>query len=157
MKTTQQLVERLRSSGGKVTPQRLFLFRALEENKSHPTAEELYEAVRAELPTLSLGTVYKILGELVEIGEVRTLESGDGLTRYDPNTDPHEHLQCRRCGRLLDVNTDIVSVTAPIEVDGFLVTGHRVILEGFCSTCRRQPDESEGTLGIQEQSTIWPS
>jgi Fur family transcriptional regulator, peroxide stress response regulator len=136
VKTSQDLVTRLRAAGGKLTPQRLFLFRALEHAHSHPSAEDLYAEVRADLPTLSLGTVYKTLSELVDLGEVQTVETGDGRAHYDLNTEPHAHLHCRRCGRLDDASFDIVSVRAPSEVGGFLVTGQRVVLEGYCRNCR---------------------
>lgn len=136
MKTSADLIARLRAAGGKLTPQRLFLFRALEHADTHPTAEALYEEVRADLPTLSLGTVYKTLSELVELGEVQTVDTGDGPARYDPNTEPHAHLLCRRCGRLDDAAQEVVTVEAPAEVDGFLITGRRVVLEGYCGNCR---------------------
>lgn len=136
MKTSQDLIARLRAAGGKLTPQRLFLFRALEHAHSHPSAEDLYEEVRADLPTLSLGTVYKTLSELVGLGEVQTVETGDGRMHYDPNTEPHAHLHCRRCGRLDDVSLDVVTIAAPVEVGGFIITGQRVVLEGFCRNCR---------------------
>ncbi|HEV7216638.1 MAG TPA: Fur family transcriptional regulator [Chloroflexota bacterium] len=136
MKTSQDLIARLRSAGGKLTPQRLFLFRALEHAHSHPSAEDLYDKVRVDLPSLSLGTVYKTLAELVDLGEVQTVETGDGRTHYDPNMEPHAHLHCRRCGRLADVSLDVVNVEAPVEVDGFVITGQRLVLEGYCRTCR---------------------
>jgi len=135
VKTSQDLITRLRAAGGKLTPQRFFLFRALEHAQSHPSAEELYEEVRADLPSLSLGTVYKTLSELVELGELQTVETGDGRAHYDPNTEPHAHLHCRRCGRLEDASLDVVTVEAPTEVGGFLITGRRVVLEGYCRSC----------------------
>ena len=135
MKSAAQLVARLRAEGGKVTPQRLYLFRALEHAATHPTAEELYAAVRADLPTLSLGTVYKTLGELVELGEVQTVECRDGRARFDPNTEPHAHLICRGCGRIEDAAAEVVQVEAPADVGGFHVTGRRVVLEGYCRRC----------------------
>lgn len=136
MRSSEDLVVRLRAAGGKVTPQRLFLFRALEHADTHPTAEDLYEEVRADLPTLSLGTVYKTLSELVDLGEIETVETGDGRARFDPNTEPHAHLLCRGCNRLEDAAEDIVAIQAPAEIGGFLVTGRRVVLEGYCSQCR---------------------
>lgn len=136
MRSSEDLVVRLRAAGGKVTPQRLFLFRALEHADTHPTAEDLYEEVRADLPTLSLGTVYKTLSELVDLGEIQTVETGDGRARFDPNTEPHAHLLCRGCNRLEDAAEDIVAIQAPAEIGGFLVTGRRVVLEGYCSQCR---------------------
>ena len=131
MRSTEQLMSRLRARGGKVTPQRLYLFRALEHAAQHPTAEDLYDEVRAELPTLSLGTVYKTLAELVELGEVQTVETGDGRAHYDPNTAPHAHSICRQCGLLEDVAAEAVHVEPPAQVGGFVVTGYRVMLDGY--------------------------
>lgn len=136
VRSTEQLMARVRAKGGKVTPQRLYLYRALEHAAEHPTAEDLYEQVRIELPTLSLGTVYKTLAELVELGEVQTVEAGDGRTHYDPNTAPHAHSICRRCGRLADVAAEAVRVEPPAQVGGFVVTGYRVMLDGYCAACR---------------------
>jgi Fe2+ or Zn2+ uptake regulation protein len=136
MQSTEQVLARWRAGGGKVTPQRLFLLRALEHAKTHPTAEDLYDVVRTDLPTLSVATVYKTLAELVELGEVQPIETGDGRTRYDPNMEPHAHLLCLRCGKLADVEESVVRVKAPLELDGFLVTGKRVVLEGYCRSCR---------------------
>lgn len=138
MRSTEQLMARVRATGGKVTPQRLYLYRALEHARSHPTAEDLYDEVRVELPTLSLGTVYKTLAELVELGEVRTVETGDGRTHYDPNTMPHAHSICRKCGRLADVAAEAVPVEPPAQVGGFVVTGYRVMLDGYCAACRQR-------------------
>jgi Fur family peroxide stress response transcriptional regulator len=135
MQSIPDLIERLRAAGGKVTPQRLFLFRVLESATSHPTAEELYETLRHELPTLSLGTVYKILNELVDLGELATVDSGDGLTRYDPNTVPHAHLRCIQCGAFQDCSLELLGVKIPENINGFVVTSQRIVLEGYCATC----------------------
>jgi Fe2+ or Zn2+ uptake regulation protein len=136
MQSTERVLARWRAGGGKVTPQRLFLLRALEHAETHPTAEDLYAAVRADLPTLSLATVYKTLAELVALGEVQPIVTGDGRTRYDPHMEPHAHVLCRRCGKLADVAESVVRIAAPMELDGFLVTGKRVVLEGYCRSCR---------------------
>lgn len=135
MHSVEELAAHLRAAGGKLTAQRLFLFRALEGATNHPTAEELYEQVRQELPTLSLATVYKTLAELVELSEVRTVEAGDGRMRFDPNTTPHAHYVCRACGRLMDGPAEPVQ-SFPRVLDGFLVLERRVTLEGYCASCR---------------------
>lgn len=145
MRSAEDLSAALRAAGGKLTPQRLFLFRALEGNTSHPTAEELFERVRAELPTLSLGTVYKTLAELVDLNELRPVEVGDGRTRFDPNTAPHAHQLCRECGRLEDVPIDPFPMTFPMEQDGFLVVSRLVTFEGYCPTCRAKRAARETT------------
>ncbi len=136
MRSAEQLAGRLRAAGGKLTPQRLFLFRALEGTTAHPTAEDLHEQVRADLPMLSLATVYKTLSELVGLGELRLVKSGDGRAHYDPNTEPHAHLVCRACGKLEDAPAGLVTVRVSPEMGDFLVTDRRVTLEGYCAACR---------------------
>ena len=82
-----ELTERFRSSGRKVTAQRQCIFRVLQGDVTHPSAEAVYEAARAEMETISLKTVYQTLHELAELGEVNTLDVGTGTVRFDPNVD----------------------------------------------------------------------
>lgn len=73
----------------------------------HLTADEVFERARAVLPEVSRATVYNTLGELVAMGELTELTHADGRKRYDPNVEePHHHLVCVDCGRMLDVKAD---------------------------------------------------
>ena len=109
----------------KVTPQRRLIFKALEGNNQHPTAENIHNQVREVFPDISLATVYKTLRELVEMGEILEIKHEGELSRFDPRTDDHSHLVCEDCGRLEDVlkpsptslfrtQTDMASLSAAI-------------------------------------------
>ena len=100
MKSPDELTEAFRRQGLKVTPQRQCIFRALHDNPEHPSAESVYELVRAEMPTISLRTVYQTLNDLAAMGELRQLDLGTGSARFDPNLDAHHHLVCDRCGKV---------------------------------------------------------
>ena len=76
----------------------------LRATDAHPTAAELHASLVSEMPTLSLGTVYRNLEILVEAGEADAVPCSAGATRYDGNVEPHHHFDCERCGRILDVD-----------------------------------------------------
>jgi Fur family peroxide stress response transcriptional regulator len=121
----------------RLTPQRALICRMLEGTRAHPSAEVLHRRACAEMPTLSLRTVYAILRELEAIGAVRSLDLGTGSTRYDPNPQPHQHAVCRRCGRVWDLHAQPGTIAwSAAERQGFRVTGVDVILRGYCRECR---------------------
>ena len=106
MRTPADLSERFRAGGRKITPQRQAVFRALAGNEHHPTAETIHAAVVAELPMVSLRTVYQVLNDLADLGELQVLDLGTGAARFDPNVDAHHHLVCTVCGKVRDVPAD---------------------------------------------------
>ena len=131
-----RLTGRLRERGQRVTSQRLIIYRHLHGNVEHPTAEEIHTAVRATLPTISMGTVYKILNELVELDEVRQVDLGDGRARFDPSTEQHVHLRCVGCGTLLDLPEAAAPVSLPAAPAGFQLLRYNLTLEGRCPSCQ---------------------
>jgi Fe2+ or Zn2+ uptake regulation protein len=138
-----------RARGLKVTPQRQAVFRALDGNVSHPTAEAIHAAVVADLPTVSLRTVYSVLAELTEIGAVNQLELGTGAYRFDPNHHAHHHLVCDRCGQVRDVHVDQPDVRpASTEDDGFQITGTEIVFRGLCAECARDQAAPAPALSI---------
>lgn len=132
----ERLAQQLRERGQRVTSQRLLIYQYLQGNTAHPTAEDVFNAVRVTLPTLSLATVYKILNELVELGEVRQVDLGDGRTRFDPTTGQHIHLRCVNCGALLDLPEEAAPVTLPRAPAGFHLLRYNLTLEGECPACQ---------------------
>jgi Fe2+ or Zn2+ uptake regulation protein len=137
MRSAEELTARFRAEGRKVTPQRQCIFRALEHNPTHPTAEAVYEVVRREMPTISLKTVYSTLHELASLGEVLALDLGTGTTRFDPNVErPHHHLVCRHCGRVEDLEADFGELSVPAGAEaGFEVGAAEVVFRGTCPDC----------------------
>jgi Fe2+ or Zn2+ uptake regulation protein len=132
-----QLTTRFRTQGLRVTPQRQVIFRLLEGNVEHPTVEALYEAARAEMPTISLKTVYQTVHDLERLGEVRLLDVGTGSVRVDPNVEhPHHHMICTRCGRVRDVLVDVADLRIPARArQGFAVADVQVHFRGVCAEC----------------------
>jgi Fur family peroxide stress response transcriptional regulator len=128
----------LEQSGQRFTEQRAAVYRYLAHTDVHPTADEVFLAVREGLPGISLATVYKSLETLVGCGLAVRLTFADASARYDGRTDPHHHARCMACGRVTDIPGEIAE--AEIEAlrrrsEGFTVTGYRLQLSGYCSTC----------------------
>jgi Fe2+ or Zn2+ uptake regulation protein len=137
MKTADELTLLFRSRGRKVTPQRQCIFRVLQGDVTHPTADTVYARARGEMETISLKTVYQTLNELAVMGEIQALDVGTGTTRFDPNIeDAHHHLVCKRCGKVRDLHADFSYVTVPSGAeDGFEVAGAEVVFRGVCADC----------------------
>jgi Fur family transcriptional regulator, stress-responsive regulator len=138
MKTPEELTDLFRVNGRKVTAQRQCIFRALQGNVTHPSAESVYEAVRTEMETISLKTVYQTLYELAELGELLTLDLGTGAVRFDPNVeDRHHHLVCRRCGKVRDLHVEFDGLDVPPGSDqGYDVSSAEVVFRGLCEDCQ---------------------
>jgi len=130
------LTDLFRARGLKVTPQRQRIFAVLDGSDVHPTAEAVFAAARATMPTLSLKTVYQTLNDLASMGEIQLLDLGTGSTRFDPNIAPHHHLVCSTCGKVRDVDATFADLTVPSgHWPGFTITGAEVVFRGTCDTC----------------------
>ncbi len=138
-------VERkLRKSGFKVTPQRLAVARAVLASHEHPTADDIFRAVRRDFPTMSLTTVYHTLDTLRALGEVAELRVGDAV-RFDPNHGPHHHLTCVGCRRIVDIDRGAAPMPIPPSVaDAYEILDYQVQFTGYCTTCRPRPDTERG-------------
>lgn len=135
--TDRALRDALEANGQRLTEQRAAVYRFLRGNTEHPTADEVFTAVRAQIADISLATVYKALETLVSCGLAAKLAYADGSARYDPRTDDHFHARCLGCGIVRDVGSSCVSGTLPaIEpTDGFRVQGYRLEVVGYCAAC----------------------
>src|SRR5205823_12963678 len=105
----------------------------------HPTAEQVFAAVRRRLPNISLATVYKALEALVDAGVAARIAGDPGPARYDGRSDAHYHLRCERTGQVRDLplayDPQLLDKIAPELVEtlrrqGFETTGHRLELVG---------------------------
>lgn len=105
----------------------------------HPTAETVYLNVKKEFPNISLGTVYRNLSLLSEIGEIQKLSTGIGPDRFDGNPAPHYHFICNQCGSVLDLDVtglDHINVLASQNFDGE-IEGHLIYFYGKCPDCKK--------------------
>jgi Fur family transcriptional regulator, peroxide stress response regulator len=133
------LRDALDKAGWRFTRQRSAVFDYLRAVDCHPTAEEVYLAVREKIPNISLATVYKALEALVDSGLASKLMYADGAARYDHRCDCHYHLHCTKTGQVRDLDTpfdtELLSKLDPklvemLEKKGFHVTSYRLELVG---------------------------
>jgi len=123
----------------RMTKQRKVILEELSKVCSHPTADEVYSMVRAKLPHISLGTVYRNLDLLAESKQILKLENSGSIRRYDANIKPHSHVRCICCGDLGDVvSIDIPAITPnSLLENGYTLLGVRIEYDGVCAECNR--------------------
>lgn len=123
----------------KYSRQRELILKTLKENCIHPTAEQLYELIRREEPTVSLATVYRNLNLLAENGMVKKIEGLDGTAHFDHQTFDHYHFICTKCNRVFDIPYDIAPDLAQ-DVEsrtGFRIASYDVSFRGTCKNCQK--------------------
>ena len=135
--TREAMIERLRETGLKITPQRLAIIDALvEQQPLHPSAMHVYREGRKRSKGLSLSTVYATLNDFSRHGLIKTLEFDQMENRYEVNMEEHVNLICSRCGKIVDY-------LSPVAVDqeivaaktGFRVLKTRMEYYGLCRDC----------------------
>lgn len=122
----------------KYSRQRAAVLKALSADKSHPTANKVYDNVRKELPNISLGTVYRNLSDLCDSGEAIRISVGDGFEHFDADVSPHIHLHCRVCGETADLYSDTAFAENAARDIGFEPEGCTVVINGVCKNCLKR-------------------
>jgi Fe2+ or Zn2+ uptake regulation protein len=139
MTDSDELRDSLEKAGWRFTRQRAAVYNYLASAMSHPTAEEVYAAVRNEIPNISLATVYKALEALVDCRLASKLTSSDGPARYDCRTESHYHLRDLKTNQVRDLevpyDAHLIDKIDPTLVEqlrrqGFQVTGYRLEVLG---------------------------
>ena len=116
--------------------QREAILNVLRNTKSHPSANAVYEAVREEIPNISLGTVYRNLAQLSESGEILKIEVGDGFEHFDADCSFHIHLHCNGCGSINDLFIEHSEVFDLAEQHGFSPEKGICVLHVMCKNCK---------------------
>ncbi len=137
METAEKLTEILRCHGMKITPQRLMIFKVLENNTSHPSAEDVFKRVKKVYPAVSFTTIYKTLETLKDLGEIRELTIDEDRKHYDPNTSTHHHVICSACKNILDIFEDFSPhIKLPDFINNnYTVSGFQITFYGTCRKC----------------------
>jgi Fur family transcriptional regulator, peroxide stress response regulator len=130
-----------RERGLPITAQRQAVFEAILDRTDHPTAEQLYRAVRDALPQISRMTVHRILGTFVSLGLISKTCHPGSAARFDPKLQQHHHLVCLDCGRIIDVEDPRLNRIPWPEVSPkqFHIEDYHVHFRGRCARCLRNP------------------
>ncbi len=112
----------------------------LMSRKDHPTADMVYTNVRQLYPNISLGTVYRNLTLLADIGEIQRLHLGDGMDHFDADTSKHYHFICQSCGNVIDLEMESIESITEAASKNFAghITGHVTHFYGSCESCMKQ-------------------
>lgn len=122
----------------RITCQKKAILDYLKSVKTHPSAEEIFQEVRKKLPRISLGTVYRILKNLKEKGEI--LEIPTEVSRFDGDTSPHAHFICQKCKKIFDVSDECqeckIIKSKKLKVGKF--KNYQVYFYGICRECQKK-------------------
>ena len=134
-----ELIVLFRDKGFKVTVQRLAICKYVLARKDHPSADQIYQALRNDYPTISLGTIYKTLHLLQDLSLIQELGFNEGSIRYDPDMDLHINMVCTNCGKIHDFKPDNIlklweKLIANLEVEP---EGQRIDVYYLCSDCQK--------------------
>ncbi|NVM18781.1 MAG: transcriptional repressor [Candidatus Lokiarchaeota archaeon] len=135
---TNYIIKMLREKGLKVTTQRLAICTFILSRKDHPTAEQIYQELRDEYPTISLGTIYKTLHLLKELGLIQELGFNEGSVRYDPDMELHINMVCSKCGKISDYKTENVEKLWSAIISNLRIKpkGQRIDIYYECEDCK---------------------
>ncbi len=121
----------------RMTRQRKAILENLKDRKDHPTASEIYIQVRGRIPQVSLGTIYRNLNVLQELGEVQEINVNNNFKRYDGNPEQHYHFFCRDCGNVYDLKGSYQEELDQLfsRKNAHYISGHNADFFGTCCNC----------------------
>jgi Fe2+ or Zn2+ uptake regulation protein len=131
-------VERLHQARLKATGPRMLILAALEYDRNHPTAEQIFDRLRQDSPSLSLSTVYQTLDAFLRAGLCRRVTDAGDRMRVDGTPQDHDHAVCRVCGAIFDIDRQLFPLPIPPAQlpNDLVVTGLRLEYEVICAACR---------------------
>jgi Fur family ferric uptake transcriptional regulator len=137
----QTFIDTLRSHGFRITPQREMIIEAIAHQGNHINAEDVFTLVQQRTQSMNIATVYRTLDLLVEQGLVSRIDLGEGRVMYATTQHgPHIHLVCRRCGRIIDADQELLSALKDrLETEyQFAADLQHISLLGLCSSCQKK-------------------
>jgi Fe2+ or Zn2+ uptake regulation protein len=127
----------LQSFDIKPSLQRIAIMEYLRSHKTHPTVDEIYNALSPDIPTLSKTTVYNTLKLFAEKGAALSIQIEDKNLRFDGDISIHAHFICLDCGNIFDIEMDELKIIAKKEIADFHITDTQVYYKGYCMNCKK--------------------
>lgn len=135
----EQLVSRLTNAGIKPSLQRIKVLEYFESHKNHPTADQIFQDLKRDIPTLSKATIYNTLGLFVEQGVISPTMADSTHSRYDLVDDDHGHFVCTSCHEIFDFPY-VIKQDFP-QLDGMIISSQELIIKGICQACQQNTKE----------------
>lgn len=138
--TLEEIIEKLREEGVRVTHQRYEILREIARGEGHPSVSEVFHAVRERVPTISLDTVYRTLRKLSALDLVHPVGYSSEGIRFDADRTPHHHFLCSVCGKAYDFTCDELD-RIPVPEAAYRIgqaSGARIEVRGICRKCMRE-------------------
>jgi Fe2+ or Zn2+ uptake regulation protein len=133
----KKYLEILKQNQLKITPQRLAIMKYLDENRTHPTADEIYKNIKEKNPSLSKTTVYNSLDTLQEHNIIQSITISSSELRYDFRHSMHHHFLCKKCGIITDIDIECPNIDKMLK-DGHKVEEVQGYFIGVCTNCLKK-------------------
>ena len=128
-----------------MTRQKEAVLSALEAaGRTHPTADTIYVNAKKLLPSIALGAVYRNLSIMTEKGEIRRITVPGEPDRFDMDVSRHDHIVCKRCGRVYDIGSGITYIPREALPDGIRLLDTDLVLNCICPVCAERSGEISG-------------
>lgn len=131
----------------KWTPQRLAILKYLDGNKEHPSAEDIYEALSNDYPTMSVATVYNVLEFLKKTGKVKEIHIDQEKRRFDPDMSSHHHAICIKCKKVFDIHSLVKTPKLSSILPNFKIIEAQLKIYVLCPNCK---DKEDIEIGFKE-------
>jgi Fe2+ or Zn2+ uptake regulation protein len=133
----KKYVKMLKENSIKITPQRLEILRYLDDHRTHPAADQIYLDLKEKNPSLSKTTVYNSLEIFKEHGIIQTLTISGSELRYDFKCSIHRHFLCKKCGRIIDINSSCPYIEK-VRKEGYQIDEVHGYFKGVCKVCLKK-------------------
>jgi Fe2+ or Zn2+ uptake regulation protein len=138
VKARSELKKELVDAGIRPSVQRLAIYEFVKNNPVHPTADVVYDALRDELGSLSLTTVYNTLKLFVDAGLVLMLNIDETFRCFDGDTSTHAHFRCEECGKVVDFRIKEGFLSMVEGTEGYEINEVQIYLKGVCPQCKKR-------------------
>lgn len=133
-RTFEQIKAYLIEHGIRPSNYRIRILQCLEDNKLHPTADQMYQNLLSEFPTLSKMSVYNTIEVLLEADLIREITIENNEVRYDAHLEEHGHFKCNHCGKIFNFEVDFKHLKVS-GLDQFIIKDQDIFLKGICPEC----------------------
>ena len=125
------------------TIQKKLVWDTIQSMHEHPSAEAVYTEIHKKYESIGRATVFRILSDLAIDGKIVRVRAPYGADCYDYKTQHHWHIQCVKCGALMDVPAQEIGMSLPANSkNGFKVNGYTLVYEGICPNCQAKSEEN---------------